>query len=82
MSFPEEIITGHGCSFHKQGWNEKWTGEKFDAVYEGRVAWADSDCWEYPDWVYEFMKELRAQYPDKKIATERGDKGYMLIYFF
>ena len=60
---------------------DHWTGVHYEAMYIGRVVWADSDHWEWPDWMYDYMKELRASYPQYDISTQGGDKGYVEIYF-
>lgn len=79
---PNELVTGHGCTFTVQERNfSHWTGVHYDALYLGKVTWADSDRWEWPEWMHDFMKELRTAHPDKKITTKSGDKGLVEIYF-
>lgn len=84
MTTPIEIYSGHGPVFVR---NEDYVGyeDRGDVVamaYEGRVTWADSDHWEYPDWVYSFMDKLKAEYKAGfKVWSRKGDKGYMTIFF-
>lgn len=79
---PNEIDTGHGCTFAVQERNVKhWTGVNYDAIYLGKVTWADNDHWDWPEWMHTFISELRASHSDKKITTISGDKGLVEIYF-
>lgn len=60
---------------------DHWTKVHYEAIYTGRVVWADSDHWEWPDWMSDYLKELRASYPNHDISTVSGDKGWVEIYF-
>ena len=84
MTTPIEIYSGHGPVF---GRDEQWIGHNdggdvVTMAYEGRVTWADTGQWEYPDWVYPFMEKLKAEYKARfKVWSRMGDKGYMTIFF-
>lgn len=80
---PKEIITGHGPIFTScdHGIGTMDGGDLVYATYEACVTWADSDQWERPDWCYGFMEELKRQYPQFKVWSRSGDKGWLTIYF-